>query len=264
MAGEVVAVGPPGHPVRPRRPGHGRGGRGGAGHRGRVDEAHALAMPDALGWAEGGGFPEVFATAHDALWRRARAGDRRAGAGHRCGRRRGHRRGAAGGGGRGRGGGLGTRPGEPGGGGRAREPTRDRSRRRWPTTGPTTWCSNWWGAAACAARCRPWRPRAGWSSSAWAAGPGVEINLFALMAPRARVGGATLRARSRTEKADVARGVAAQSCPCWRRAVRVPVCATYPLAEAAPPTSGSPPGPSWARSSSSPDGAMIKRRFLRW
>ncbi len=36
-----------------------------------VDETHVLAVPDGLGWAEAGGFPEVFATAHDALFTQA-------------------------------------------------------------------------------------------------------------------------------------------------------------------------------------------------
>jgi NADPH:quinone reductase len=36
-----------------------------------VDETHALAVPDGVGWAEAGGFPEVFATAYDALFTQA-------------------------------------------------------------------------------------------------------------------------------------------------------------------------------------------------
>jgi NADPH:quinone reductase len=36
-----------------------------------VDQAHALAAPPALGWAEAGGFVEVFATAFDALFLQA-------------------------------------------------------------------------------------------------------------------------------------------------------------------------------------------------
>ncbi len=36
-----------------------------------VDETHALAVPDALSWTEAGGFPEVFTTAYDALFRQA-------------------------------------------------------------------------------------------------------------------------------------------------------------------------------------------------
>jgi NADPH2:quinone reductase len=36
-----------------------------------VDETHALAVPDGVGWPEAGGFPEVFATAFDALFTQA-------------------------------------------------------------------------------------------------------------------------------------------------------------------------------------------------
>ena len=37
----------------------------------RVDETHALPVPDGLPWTEAGGFPEVFTTAYDALFRQA-------------------------------------------------------------------------------------------------------------------------------------------------------------------------------------------------
>src|SRR3984957_1629723 len=36
-----------------------------------VDESHALAVPEVLPWTEAGGFPEVFTTAYDALFRQA-------------------------------------------------------------------------------------------------------------------------------------------------------------------------------------------------
>jgi len=36
-----------------------------------VDESHALAVPEGLPWTEAGGFPEVFTTAYDALFRQA-------------------------------------------------------------------------------------------------------------------------------------------------------------------------------------------------
>ena len=36
-----------------------------------VDESHALPVPDGLSWAEAGGFPEVFTTAYDGLFRQA-------------------------------------------------------------------------------------------------------------------------------------------------------------------------------------------------
>ncbi len=44
----------------------------------RVDEQHALAVPDSLPWPEAGGFPEVFSTAYDALFTQAdlRMGER--------------------------------------------------------------------------------------------------------------------------------------------------------------------------------------------
>jgi NADPH:quinone reductase-like Zn-dependent oxidoreductase len=53
------------------------------------------------------------------------------------------------------------------------------------------------------------------------------------MTARARLGGATLRPRSRREKADVAAGVTAHVVPLVASGrLTVPVCATFPLAEA--------------------------------
>jgi len=46
-------------------------GGGGQATMAAVDETHVLAVPDGLGWAEAGGFAEVFATAHDALFTQA-------------------------------------------------------------------------------------------------------------------------------------------------------------------------------------------------
>ena len=61
----------------------------------------------------------------------------------------------------------------------------------------------------------------------------MEINLFQLMGDAARIGGSTLRARSRREKADVAAAVAAHVLPLLADGrVRVPVCDTFPLSEA--------------------------------
>lgn len=37
-----------------------------------LDERHALPLPEGLSWAEGGGFPEAFATAYDALFSQAK------------------------------------------------------------------------------------------------------------------------------------------------------------------------------------------------
>ncbi len=66
------------------------------------------------------------------------------------------------------------------------------------------------------------------------AGAKVELNLLALMGKRATIGGSTLRARPLGEKASVARAVEAEVLP-WLvdGTVRVPVAATYALADAA-------------------------------
>ena len=46
-------------------------GGGGQAELAKVDEAHALSVPDGLGWAEAGGFMEAYATAYDALFGQA-------------------------------------------------------------------------------------------------------------------------------------------------------------------------------------------------
>jgi NADPH:quinone reductase len=71
MAGEVVAVGrsvtlfAPGDRVMALV------GGGAQAELAFVDEMHALAVPDGMGWPEAGGFPEAFATAYDALFGQA-------------------------------------------------------------------------------------------------------------------------------------------------------------------------------------------------
>ena len=64
-------------------------------------------------------------------------------------------------------------------------------------------------------------------------GGSMEIELMQLMQKRVRIGGSTLRARSRREKADVAADVAAHVLPALVAGrLQVPVCETFPLAEA--------------------------------
>ena len=61
----------------------------------------------------------------------------------------------------------------------------------------------------------------------------MDLNLFTLMGKRARLGGSTLRARTRREKANVAAGVRAHVLPLLAAGrIEVPVCDTFPLAEA--------------------------------
>jgi len=65
-----------------------------------------------------------------------------------------------------------------------------------------------------------------------ASGAGVDLNLLTLMQKRASVRGSTLRARSTVDKAIVAAGVTARVLPLLADGrIRVPVAATYPLAD---------------------------------
>ncbi|NLT05234.1 MAG: zinc-binding dehydrogenase [Solirubrobacterales bacterium] len=66
------------------------------------------------------------------------------------------------------------------------------------------------------------------------AGIKAELNLVALMGKRGRISGSTLRARPLEEKALAMRRVEAEVLPLFRSgALRVPVAAEFPLAEAA-------------------------------
>jgi NADPH:quinone reductase-like Zn-dependent oxidoreductase len=61
----------------------------------------------------------------------------------------------------------------------------------------------------------------------------MEVDLMQLMTKRARIGGSTLRARSRREKANVATAVAAHVLPLLADGrLTVPVCGTFPMSEA--------------------------------
>jgi NADPH2:quinone reductase len=65
------------------------------------------------------------------------------------------------------------------------------------------------------------------------AGAVAELNLLTLMGKRARIHGSTLRARPLEQKADAARRVEAHVLPFLRAGgVEVPVAATFPMAEA--------------------------------
>ncbi len=64
-------------------------------------------------------------------------------------------------------------------------------------------------------------------------GAKIELNLLQLMGTRARIGGATLRGRTRREKANVATAVAKHVLPLLVSGrIRVPVCDTFPMSEA--------------------------------
>lgn len=62
------------------------------------------------------------------------------------------------------------------------------------------------------------------------AGFKAELNLLAVMGQRLRIGGSTLRARPLEEKADTARAIEREVLPLFERGVlRVPVAETFPL-----------------------------------
>jgi putative PIG3 family NAD(P)H quinone oxidoreductase len=67
-----------------------------------------------------------------------------------------------------------------------------------------------------------------------AAGAKAELNLLALMGKRARIMGSTLRARPLEEKAATARALEREVLPLFERdLLRVPIAATFPLADVA-------------------------------
>ena len=66
------------------------------------------------------------------------------------------------------------------------------------------------------------------------AGAKVELNLLGLMGARAQLTGATLRARSREEKAAVAQGVREDLLPLLTSGkLRVPILQSFPLSDVA-------------------------------
>jgi NADPH:quinone reductase len=68
LAGEVATVGPDVHRFQPGDRVMAVVGGGGQAELAVVHERVAMPVPDGLAWAEAGGFPEAFTTAHDALF----------------------------------------------------------------------------------------------------------------------------------------------------------------------------------------------------
>lgn len=71
LAGEVVACGPGASRFEPGARVMGLVGGGGQAELAVLSEQYLMPVPDALDWPQAGGFPEVFATAHDALFTQA-------------------------------------------------------------------------------------------------------------------------------------------------------------------------------------------------
>jgi NADPH:quinone reductase-like Zn-dependent oxidoreductase len=197
-----------------------------------VDEAHALPVPDALSWEEAGGFAEAFTTAYDALFRQG-------------GVRMGEQvlvSGAAGG--------VGTAGVQLAAlaGAHVTATVRNADRRDAVAAlgaeavlapgdegarAPYDVLLELVGAPSLTSALPHMAPWGRVVVIGVGGGGTIELELMRLMQRRIRIGGSTLRARSRQEKAEVAADMSAHVLPALRAGrLRVPVCQTFPLAEA--------------------------------
>jgi NADPH2:quinone reductase len=236
LAGEVVAVGPDVERFHPGDRVMAVVGGGGQAELAVVHERTALTIPDGIPWEQTGGFPEVFTTAHDALFTQ-------------CGLQPGERvvvHGAAGGVGI-AGVQLAARMGasvtatvrNPD----LREPVAAIGSACGTCTvvapeefgahGPFDVVLELIGAPNFGADLESLATGGRIAIIGVGAGAKTELNLLTLMGKRARVHGSTLRARPLEQKADAARRVEAHVLPLLARGlVEVPVAATYPFAAA--------------------------------
>jgi len=233
MAGEVVALG-----ARVTRFALGERvmalvGGGAQATMALVDETSALPLPAGVPWPEAGGFPEVFATAHDALFTQGglTLGDRVLVSG------------AAGG--------VGSAAVQlaAAAGAHVVAEVRDPAKRDAVAglgadevidaalvaqRGPYDLVLELVGGPSLAAAL-PWLSTGGRAVVIGVgAGATLEVDLRLLMSRRATLRAATLRARSRTEKAAVVAALRSAVLPLLSAGrVRVPVAATFPLDQAA-------------------------------
>ena len=231
LAGEVSAVGPgaPRFSVGDRVMAVVAGG--GQAERAVVHERLLLPVPDGVSWEAAGGFPEVFTTAHDALFTQA-------------GLQVGERvciHGAAGG--------VGTAAVQlaVAAGARVTATVRDEGRRAevaaygveaiapdgFTAAGPFDVVLELVGAPNMPGNLAALAPRGRIAVIGVGAGAKAELNLLELMGKRARIHGSTLRARSLEDKADAARRVERHVLPLLETgAVTVPIHATFTMADA--------------------------------
>jgi NADPH:quinone reductase-like Zn-dependent oxidoreductase len=196
-----------------------------------VHERLAMPVPEGLSWEAAGAFPEVFSTAHDALFTQAQLA-------------MGERllvHGAAGG--------VGTAAVQLGAaaGARVTATVRNPEHRQavadlgaeavapeeFAARGPFDVILELVGGPNLADNLSALGIGGRISVIGTGAGATAELNLGQLMAKRARLSGSTLRARPLEAKAEVARRVEAQVLPLLTAGrVRVPICDRYPLSEA--------------------------------
>jgi putative PIG3 family NAD(P)H quinone oxidoreductase len=235
LAGEVVALGP--HPSGVERFEVGARvmaivGGGAQAELCLVHERQLMPVPDALDWSAAGGLPEVFITAHDAIFTQAQL-------------RSGERLLVHGGGG-----GVGTAAIQLGRatGARVTATVRNEGHRDavaelgarviapegFAEHGPFDVILELVGAPNMPDNLNALATGGRVTVIGVGAGAKSEVNLLALMGKRARIHGSTLRARSLEDKAIVARLVEREVLPLFDTgALRVPIAETFPLEEAA-------------------------------
>jgi NADPH2:quinone reductase len=232
LAGEVVATGPDATRFAQGDRVMAVVGGGGQAELAVVHEREAMPVPTRVDWPEAGGLPEVFTTAHDALFTQA-------------GLRMGERllvHGAAGG--------VGTAAVQLGvaAGAKVIASVRDADRREPVAAmgaividpsevgdhGPYDVILELVGAPNLETNLQAVATGGRIAVIGTGAGAKGEINLGLLMVKRARMYGSTLRARPVEGKATAARLVESQVLPLFAQGrLHVPVCATFPLEEAA-------------------------------
>jgi putative PIG3 family NAD(P)H quinone oxidoreductase len=205
-------------------------GGGGQAELATLHERAAMPVPEGLDWPEAGGLPEVFTTAHDALFTQAalRPGERLL------------VHGAAGG--------VGSAAIQmaSAAGARVTASVRNEDLRGeveklgaaviepegFEERGPFDVVLELVGAPNLAGNLQALATGGRIVVIGVGAGPKAEINLLALMGKRATLRGSTLRARPLEEKALAMRAVEREVLPLFgTRALRVPVAASYPLDE---------------------------------
>lgn len=232
-AGEVVAVGGRVTQVAVGDRVMALVGGGGQATMAVVDEAQLIPVPESVEWPEAGGFFEVYATAHDALFTQ-------------CGLSVGDRLLVTGGAG-----GVGVAAVQLGAVAGAtvvasvRDPDRHKDVLELGAAevagvadiaehGPYDVVLELVGAACLPHALGALATGARACVIGIGSGATIELDLRILMGNRARIGGATMRARSSAERARVVAAVAAHVVPLLSSGrVRVPVCDTFPMADAA-------------------------------
>jgi NADPH2:quinone reductase len=232
LAGEVVSIGDQVTLFAPGDRVMGVVGGGAQATLAVIDEAHALAVPDSLPWPQAGGFAEVFSTAFDALFTRGELsmGERVLISG------------AAGG--------VGTAAVQLASiaGATVVATVRDHARHADISElgatividpaevahhGPYDVVLELVGAPSLSTVLPYLAKEARVVVIGMGAGATLDLNLFSIMSARARIGGATLRARSRREKANVAHAVTQHVLPLLKAGrIQVPVCDVFPLDQA--------------------------------